>query len=85
MDVHGHCNALQCIVHGHTWTCQKFKRSRSMIRSLSEISNGHVTLEMEDLEFENGPDSSEIIQADQCHDETDMVWKILCVCVSSKR
>ena len=41
-----------------------------------------------DFEFENGPDSSEIIQADQCHDETDMVWKksyfILCVCVVQK-
>ena len=30
---------------------------------------------LEDFELENGPDSSEIIEADRCHDETELVWK----------
>ena len=39
---------------------------------------------LKDFEFENGPDNSEIIQADWCHDKTEIVWKnVIFHCVLS--
>ena len=58
-------------LHDMIWTYM-VHYDMSKVQNLRWRSRSLMRMELEDFEFENGPDSSEIIQADK----TEIVWKM---------